>query len=195
MRLHAGGPSNQKRAISVCSAVRACADLAADALDLVVVARVGLAGQRRGTGEPELRGGEQREGRDIAPAGEERGGITGGQLLVRDGRIRRVGVRMRPPLARARCPAYRARPWWRRRPCGAPAWPRRPHGLPPHPWFSRRRRTRGSATPCRRPRPWPSAAIFWAGVPKLGSTPTKTVWAAAATAASGEAPASPGPSK
>src|SRR5512134_290682 len=32
------------------------------------------------------------------------------------------------------------------------------------------------------------AAPFWAGVPELATAPTRTVWAAAATAASGEAP-------
>ena len=40
-----------------------------------------------------------------------------------------------------------------------------------------------------------SAATLWAGVPKLGTTPTSTVWAAAATAASGEASGAPRPLK
>ena len=40
-----------------------------------------------------------------------------------------------------------------------------------------------------------SAAVFWAGAPKPLTTPTSTVCAAAATAASGEAAASAGPSK
>ena len=46
--------------------------VAAEALDLLEVTRVGLARQRPGTGKPELRGGEQRERRDVAPAGEGR---------------------------------------------------------------------------------------------------------------------------
>src|SRR5207245_8598496 len=81
------------------------ADLATDTLDLIEVARVGLARQRRWPGKPELRSGKQREWRDISPAWHHGSEVAARQVRVGDRRVGWNGVRMRTPLARthARC--------------------------------------------------------------------------------------------
>ena len=75
------------------------ADLAPDVLHLVVVPRVGSAGQCRRPGKPELRCRQQGERRDVSPARNGRGEVSASRVRIGDGRVGRNRVRMWPPLA------------------------------------------------------------------------------------------------
>ena len=73
----------------------------ADALDLVEVARVGRARQGRGSRQPVLRRREQGERCDIAPPRQYRWRVPTRHIRIGNRRVRRRGVGMGPPLARA----------------------------------------------------------------------------------------------
>src|SRR5262249_25091085 len=82
------------------------ADLAADVLHLVVVARVRIARQRGRAGKPELRGRQQREGRDVDPARIRCRLVAASHLGVGDGRGWRERGGDGGATSPVPCPAY-----------------------------------------------------------------------------------------
>ena len=99
---HAAGPSNQKRAICVWSSVRTVLILPPTYLHLVVVPRVGGAGQCRTGREARTAMADSKVNGLTLPQQERnrRRPVPARRVRIGDGRVGRVGIRMGPPLAR-----------------------------------------------------------------------------------------------